>query len=138
MYTAKLKGREVFRVSPLRRTTMESDRSSAMTRRTLMRLTAAVSTGVLRAAQPASGVMTKLSIYMSEARERGLPAEVIEKVKHHILDTFDFRLRACSGSFRDSVCPGIWWRDDCDRGRFKCVVRADRGGGCQRRDGARG
>ena len=68
---------------------MESYRSSAMTRRTVMRLTAAaMSTGVLRAAQPASGVMTKLSIYMSEARERALPADVIEKVKHHILDTF--------------------------------------------------
>ena len=68
---------------------MESDQSFAVTRRALMRLAAAaVSTGVSRAAQPASGVMTKLSIYMSEARERALPAEVIEKVKHHILDTF--------------------------------------------------
>ena len=68
---------------------MESDRSSAMTRRTLMRLAAAaLPTGVVRAAQPASAVMTRLSIYMSEARERALPADVIEKVKHHILDTF--------------------------------------------------
>jgi 2-methylcitrate dehydratase PrpD len=31
--------------------------------------------------------MTRLSAYMSEARSRALPAEVIEKAKHHILDT---------------------------------------------------
>ena len=68
---------------------MESDRRSAMTRRTLMRLAAAaLPAGVVRAAQPAGPVMTLLSSYMSEARERPLPAEVIEKVKHHILDTF--------------------------------------------------
>jgi 2-methylcitrate dehydratase PrpD len=68
---------------------MESDQSSAMTRRTLMRLAAAaLPAGVVRAAQPTSPVMTRLSTYMSEARERALPAEVIEKVKHHILDTF--------------------------------------------------
>ena len=68
---------------------MESNRNSAMTRRTLMRLAAAaLPAGVVRAAQPAGPVMTLLSSYMSEARERPLPAEVIEKVKHHILDTF--------------------------------------------------
>ena len=32
--------------------------------------------------------MTKLSAYMSEARNRSLPPEVVEKAKHHILDTF--------------------------------------------------
>jgi 2-methylcitrate dehydratase PrpD len=31
--------------------------------------------------------MTTLSAYMSEARGRPLPAEVVEKAKHHILDT---------------------------------------------------
>jgi len=31
--------------------------------------------------------MLRLSSYMAEARERVLPAEVIEKTKHHILDT---------------------------------------------------
>jgi len=31
--------------------------------------------------------MDKLSRYMSEARERALPDEVVEKAKHHILDT---------------------------------------------------
>jgi 2-methylcitrate dehydratase PrpD len=32
-------------------------------------------------------VMTELSTYMSEARSRTLPDEVIEKAKHHVLDT---------------------------------------------------
>jgi len=34
-----------------------------------------------------SSMMARLSAYMSEARSRALPAEVIEKAKHHILDT---------------------------------------------------
>ena len=38
--------------------------------------------------EPASPVITKLSTYMSEARNRPLPPEVLEKAKHHILDTF--------------------------------------------------
>ena len=40
------------------------------------------------AAQPVSAVMNKLSAYMAEARGRGLPADVADKAKHHILDTF--------------------------------------------------
>jgi 2-methylcitrate dehydratase PrpD len=40
------------------------------------------------AGEPPSAVMTKLSTYMSEARSRSLPPEVLEKAKHHILDTF--------------------------------------------------
>ena len=32
--------------------------------------------------------MTKLSTYMSEARDRALPDAVAEKAKHHVLDTF--------------------------------------------------
>src|SRR2546426_2933140 len=40
------------------------------------------------AEQPVSAVMNKLSAYMAEARGRGLPADVAEKAKHHILDTF--------------------------------------------------
>jgi 2-methylcitrate dehydratase PrpD len=39
------------------------------------------------AAQGVSPVMDKLSKYMSEASERALPDEVVEKAKHHILDT---------------------------------------------------
>jgi hypothetical protein len=35
-----------------------------------------------------SPVTTKLATYMSEARERALPPEVVEQAKYHILDTF--------------------------------------------------
>jgi len=40
------------------------------------------------AAADVSPVMARLSTYMSEARNRDLPDDVIEKAKHHILDTF--------------------------------------------------
>src|SRR6202790_938095 len=39
-------------------------------------------------AESISPVMAKLSTYMSEAAGRALPDEVVEKAKHHILDTF--------------------------------------------------
>src|SRR4030095_15838234 len=39
-------------------------------------------------AQTISPVMTTLSGYMAGAKDRALPAEVVEKAKHHILDTF--------------------------------------------------
>ena len=42
----------------------------------------------LFAAETVSPVMAKLSAYMSEAGGRALPGEVVEKAKHHILDTF--------------------------------------------------
>ena len=42
----------------------------------------------LFAAESVSPVMAKLSAYMSEAGGRALPDEVVEKAKHHILDTF--------------------------------------------------
>src|SRR5579864_6681337 len=35
-----------------------------------------------------SPFMEKLSSYMSEAAARALPEEVVEKAKHHVLDTF--------------------------------------------------
>ncbi|HSR09089.1 MAG TPA: MmgE/PrpD family protein [Bryobacteraceae bacterium] len=63
------------------------------TRRTLLKSAAAVVTGVsvplrfARAANPPSPVIVKLGNYMSEAAARALPDEVIEKTKHHILDT---------------------------------------------------
>jgi 2-methylcitrate dehydratase PrpD len=38
-------------------------------------------------AERASPVMEKLSTYMSGAADRTLPSEVVEKTKHHILDT---------------------------------------------------
>jgi 2-methylcitrate dehydratase PrpD len=40
------------------------------------------------AAEPLSPMMRTLSAYMSAARSRALPAEVVEKAKDHILDTF--------------------------------------------------
>lgn len=39
------------------------------------------------AAQETSSVMERLSRYMSEARSRALPDEVVEKTKQHVLDT---------------------------------------------------
>jgi 2-methylcitrate dehydratase PrpD len=64
-----------------------------MTRRTLLQRTGATLAAPLLpiaafAAGPASPAMARLSSYMSEAWDRALPAEVIEKAKHHILDTF--------------------------------------------------
>src|SRR5689334_23579839 len=40
------------------------------------------------AVEAAGPVMTRLSSYMSAAGSSALPAEVIEKAKQHILDTF--------------------------------------------------
>src|SRR6202035_2677678 len=47
---------------------------------------AAQSLPAIDTAQPGA-VMAGLSAYMSEARSRPLPDEVIEKVKQHVLDT---------------------------------------------------
>jgi 2-methylcitrate dehydratase PrpD len=43
---------------------------------------------LLRAAEQVSPVMEGLSTYMSGARSRELPEEVVEKAKRHTLDTF--------------------------------------------------
>jgi 2-methylcitrate dehydratase PrpD len=56
-----------------------------MTRRTALQAIGAAL--ALRTAN-AGQAMTTLSTYMSEAWNRPLPDEVIEKAKHHILDTF--------------------------------------------------
>src|SRR5262245_45853281 len=40
------------------------------------------------AGEPADPEMIRLSTYMSEARNLSLPDAVLEKTKHHILDTF--------------------------------------------------
>ena len=48
---------------------------------------AAFSPAGLRA-QTVSPVMTTLSDYMAAAKDRPLPPDVVEKAKHHILDTF--------------------------------------------------
>src|SRR3954471_737977 len=41
----------------------------------------------LHAASPGAP-MTALSEYMAAAAERSLPADIVERTKHHILDTF--------------------------------------------------
>src|SRR5262249_48436909 len=63
-----------------------------LTRRDILRGVSAMAASALPSgrasgAQPIGPVMAALSSYMSAARERALPAEVIEKAKHHILDT---------------------------------------------------
>ena len=49
---------------------------------------AAFRPALLLASESISPVMAQLSTYMSEARNRALPDEIVEKVKQHILDTF--------------------------------------------------
>ena len=63
-----------------------------MTRRDLLNrgalaLCAAAMPSVRLLAQSISPVMTTLSGYMAAAKARALPADVVEKAKHHILDT---------------------------------------------------
>ena len=70
-----------------------ADNNGNLSRRSLLECAgwsfaaAAIPSGVF-AAESISPVMAKLSAYMSEAGGRALPDEVIEKAKHHILDTF--------------------------------------------------
>jgi 2-methylcitrate dehydratase PrpD len=67
-------------------------RRTDMTRRGILQGGGAAATaalpGVAEGAQPVGPVMAALSSYMSGARERPLPDAVIEKTKHHVLDTF--------------------------------------------------
>ena len=63
------------------------------TRRGILRsagglITAAASRSALRAEESVSPVTAKLSAYMSEASSRALPDDILEKTKHHILDSF--------------------------------------------------
>ena len=65
-----------------------------LTRRTLLQRAAwtiaatALPRGRAWAAESVSPITTKLSMYMSEARDRVLPDDVTAKVKDHVLDTF--------------------------------------------------
>ncbi|MBZ5576516.1 MAG: MmgE/PrpD family protein [Acidobacteriia bacterium] len=58
------------------------------TRRTVLSALGASLVPAVRAAQPPSPLMMRLSTYMSEAAARPLPDAVVEKTKHVILDTF--------------------------------------------------
>jgi 2-methylcitrate dehydratase PrpD len=63
------------------------------TRRGMLRsagglITAAAARNALKAEESVSPVTAKLSAYMSEASSRALPDDILEKTKHHILDSF--------------------------------------------------
>jgi 2-methylcitrate dehydratase PrpD len=67
--------------------------TAKQTRRRILRsasglITASAVRSLLRAEEPVSPVMAKLSAYMSEASSRALPDDILEKTKHHILDSF--------------------------------------------------
>jgi 2-methylcitrate dehydratase PrpD len=71
----------------------QAKNGASLSRRTFLQragwtVAAAAFPGRLFAAESVSPVMAKLSAYMSEAGGRTLPDEVVEKAKHHILDTF--------------------------------------------------
>jgi 2-methylcitrate dehydratase PrpD len=76
-----------------RRITIGLPHSPSLSRRDLLKCTGSVlATAAFHpwaafASESISPVMTTLSTYMSEARMRSLPDEVLEKLKHHILDT---------------------------------------------------
>ncbi len=62
-------------------------RRSALSQGTLALCAAILPRAALRA-QSVSPVMSALSAYMAAAKDRAVPAEIAEKAKHHILDTF--------------------------------------------------
>ena len=72
-----------------------------MIARSALAIAAATVPWVRLGAQTISPVMATLSDYMAAAKTRPLPPEVIEKAKHHILDTFAAML---SGS---ELPPGV-------------------------------
>ena len=62
-------------------------RRSALTRGAFALCSAVLPRAAIQA-QSVGPVMSALSAYMAAARDRALPADVVEKAKHHILDTF--------------------------------------------------
>ncbi len=101
---------------------------------------AALPAGMATSAQPVGPVMAALSTYMSEARDRALPADVVEKTKHHVLDTFAAMISGAelaAGPRRDPLRARLWRRAGRDGRGLGRAVRPDRGGARQRRAGAR-
>jgi len=95
--------------------------------------------GATAADLPVSEVMTTLSAYMSRARDRALPSDVIEHATWHILDTFAAMV---SGS---ELSPGRaaltfghhYGGKACGDGRLRHAPRrADRGCARERHDGS--
>src|SRR5207253_2103883 len=78
-----------------------------------------------------SPIMEKLSSYMSQAGTRPLPEEVVEKAKHHILDTYDVRFRITARPRGFAVCASVRWKRGRNRSRFKNSVRTPRSCICQ-------
>jgi 2-methylcitrate dehydratase PrpD len=76
-----------------RQTIEARDRRAGLSRRALLKqagwamIAAEYRPWLGLAADQVSPAMTRLSGYMAEARTRALPEEVIEKTKHHVLDT---------------------------------------------------
>src|SRR5438874_5271857 len=68
---------------------MRRGRAMRTTRRNILKSAVALALPLrfARGANPPSPVIVKLGNYMAEAAGRALPDEVIEKTKHHILDT---------------------------------------------------
>ena len=64
---------------------------------------AAAGDEVPRAGQGVAQGIERLSAYMAEAGARELPADALEKTKHHILDTFGAMI-----SGRQSRAGGRW------------------------------
>src|SRR5438309_5900101 len=66
---------------------------AVLTRRSLLQATtcfiatATLPRGMAIAAEEVSPIMVRLSTYMSEARDRALPENVVREATHHILDT---------------------------------------------------
>ena len=72
---------------------MTASLPSSLSRRSLLQrgalaLCAASLPSIRLQAQAISPVMATLSAYMAAAKDRALPPDVVEKAKHHILDTF--------------------------------------------------
>jgi 2-methylcitrate dehydratase PrpD len=71
---------------------MRNERSRVTRRRLMLETGCALTAALLPrrvaiAAEPAARVITELSRYLAQAKDSTLPANVIEKAKHHILDT---------------------------------------------------
>jgi 2-methylcitrate dehydratase PrpD len=70
-----------------------AEHPTAMSRRSLLQTAGLIAAAPLRgdraqsAVEPPVRIIATLSSYMAEAASRPLPGEVIEKTKHHILDT---------------------------------------------------
>ena len=80
---------------------MKTNRKS-LTRRRVMQYAGGALAGVgalgvkrATAADPPSAVTVRLAEYMAAAGGKALPADAVERAKHHILDTFAAMISGC-------------------------------------------